>query len=105
MLHFKNIYIVVSIVLMSFFLIGTESFAVTPEPGTPVASSPSQTKVLKVAGIVSKIQNDTLYLENGKKYSLKGVKIEYGKGKRVSQSKKMAEMFFINGVLKEVTIR
>jgi len=105
MLHFKYIYIVVSVVLMSFFLIGTESLAVTPMSGTPAASSPSQTKVLKVAGIVSKIQDNTLYLENGKKYSLKGVKIEYGKGKSVSRGKKMAEMFFINGVLKEVTIR
>lgn len=105
MLHFKYISMVVSIVLMSFFLIGTESFAVTPEAGTPAASSPSQTKVLKVAGIVSKIQNDTLYLENGKRYGLKGVKIEYGKGKPVSRGKKMAEMVFINGVLKEVTIR
>jgi len=105
MLHFKNIYIVVSIVLMSFFLIGTESFAVTPMSGTPAASSPSQTKALKVAGIVSKIQNDTLYLENGKRYDLRGVKIEYSKGKPVSRGKKIAEMFFINGVLKEVTIR
>ncbi len=105
MLHFKYIFIAVSIVLISFFLIGTESLAVTPAPGTPVASSPSQTKILKVTGIVSKIQNNTLYLESGKSYSLKGVKIEYGKGKPVFQGKKMAEMFFINGVLKEVTIR
>lgn len=105
MSHFKYICIIVSIVLMSFFLIGAESFALTSVPGTPAASSPSRTKALKVAGVVSKIQNDTLYLENGKRYSLKGVKIEYGKGKPVSRNKKMAEMFFIDGVLKEVTIR
>lgn len=105
MLHSKYICVAVSILLISFFVIGTESFAVTPGPGTPAASSPSQTKVLKVSGVVSKIQNNTLYLENGKSYSLKGVKIEHGKGKPVLQGKKMAEMFFINGVLKEVTIR
>ncbi len=105
MSHFKYIYMIVSIVLISFFLISSEGFAVTPAPGTPAASSRSQTKVLKATGIISKIQNNTLYLENGKTYSLKGVKIQYGKGKPVLSGKKMAEMFFINGALKEVTIR
>lgn len=105
MLHFKYTYIVVSIVLMSFFLISSESFAATPAPGTPAVSSPSRTKMLKAASPVTKIENNTLYLDNGKKYGLHGVKIEYSKSKPLSAKKKIAEMVFINGSLKEVTIR
>lgn len=97
-------YIVVAAVLV-FFLAGTQSFALMATSGTAAGASPSQTKILKVAGIVSKIKGNVLYLESGKQYSLNGVKVLYSKGKTASKSKKMADMFFMNGTLKEVTIR
>jgi hypothetical protein len=74
---------------------GSESNTVSSTP------SPSPTKILKVVGIVAKITDDTLYLENNKKYDLRNVKVTYNKGKKI---KKTAEMFFVNGVLKEVVI-
>jgi len=64
----------------------------------------AQTKMLKVVVIVAKITNDTLYLENKKKYDLRNVKVTYNKGKSFSETKKTAEMFFVDGVLKEVVI-
>jgi len=64
-----------------------------------------QPEILRVVGVVKKIENNTLYMQSGQKYSLNGVRVEYSKGKPISRTKKMADMFFINGVLKEVTIR
>lgn len=97
-------YIILSAVLV-LFLTGTQSFALMATSGESAGASPSQTKILKVAGIVSKIQGNVLYLESGNQYSLNGVKVSYSRGKTASGSKKIADMFFINGTLKEVTIR
>ena len=97
-------YIIILLVL-GLFLTGAQSFAVVAKFGTVTGASTSPDKILKVAGVVSKIQGNVLYLNNGEKYSLSGIKVEYSKGKPVSRTHKMAEMFFINGVLKEVTIR
>jgi hypothetical protein len=55
-------------------------------------------------GIVKMITSTTLYLENNKQYNLSNVKVTYNKSKIISNKKKKAEMFFINDVLKEVTI-
>lgn len=68
------------------------------------ASSASTTKILKVVGIVKMITSTTLYLENNKQYNLSNVKVRYNKGKINSKNKQKAEMFFVNDVLKEVTI-
>ena len=68
------------------------------------ASSPSTTKILKVVGVVKMITSTTLYLENNKQYNLSNVKVIYNKGKINSKKKQKAEMFFVNDVLKEVTI-
>jgi hypothetical protein len=102
MLKFKYIII---LAVLAFILTGTQSFALVAKSGTAAGASPSQTKILKVAGVVSKIQGNVLYLESGNQYNLSGVKVSYSKGTPVSRTRKMAEMFFINGVLKEVTIR
>jgi cytochrome c-type biogenesis protein CcmE len=68
------------------------------------ASSTSTTKILKVVGIVKMITSNTLYLDNNKQYNLSNVKVTYNKGKINSKKKQKAEMFFVNDVLKEVTI-
>jgi hypothetical protein len=54
-----------------------------------------------------KIQNNIVYLENNKGYNLSNVKITeaYDRNSRISEKKRMAEMLFINGTLREVTIR
>ncbi len=96
---------VIFLLVLGLFLTGAQSYAVVATYGTATGSSASSAKILKVAGIVSKVQNNVLYLSHGEKYSLSGVTVIYSKGQPVSRSHKMAEMFFINGVLKEVTIR
>ena len=68
------------------------------------ASSTSTTKILKVAVIVKMITSTTLYLENNKQYNLSNVKVRYNKSKINSKKKQKAQMFFVNDVLKEVTI-
>jgi hypothetical protein len=101
--------LVTGLVVLIIFASVSFSIALTlsDESKSNRVSSPSPTaptKILKVVGIVAKITNDTLYLENKKKYDLRNVKVTYNKGKRFSENKKTAEMFFVNGVLKEVVI-
>jgi len=71
------------------------------------APSETQTRVTKSSQFVKRIANNVLYLENIKKgYDLSGVNVIDLTGKsRVSQKKKLAELMFVNGVLKEVTLR
>lgn len=105
MLKFK--YIMLSVLFILFISYPVQAVVSTGE-STGGASSgvvTSQPEILKVAGVVDKIENNILYLQSGQKYSLDGVRVEYSKGKPVSRSKKMADMFFVNGQLKEVTIR
>jgi hypothetical protein len=69
--------------------------------------APSQRQILKVTAAVKKIENNTLYLQSGKKYDLRDVSVHYAKsakGKAHSPSGKMADMLFINDVLMEVSI-
>jgi hypothetical protein len=104
MMKLKSISI---LAVFALLFLGTSSFAVVAQKsGTGTGLSPSQTEILKVTGVVKKIEKNVLYLENGTKYDLNGVKATYSKGRPVSPSKKrIAEMFFVDGVLKEVTIR
>jgi hypothetical protein len=82
------------------------SIAATSSGGSNTVSSSSQdqTKIFKVVGIVKMITSNTLYLENNKQYNLSNVKVTYNKSKIISKKKQKAEMFFVNDVLKEVTI-
>lgn len=73
----------------------------------PAVTAPSGNSLVKVTGFVVKIQDHVLYLENNKRYDLRNVKLTdlSRAGKAVSKKKRMAEMVFINGALKEVVIR
>ncbi|MEE9911464.1 MAG: hypothetical protein K4571_07040 [Deltaproteobacteria bacterium] len=77
----------------------------SPSASRNASQAASQKKIMKFVGVVKKIEKNTLYMQSGKKYKLNGVKVEYAKGKPLSRNKKMAEMYFVNGILKEVTIR
>jgi hypothetical protein len=71
--------------------------------GTP---SSNQTQVTKSSQFVKRIANNVLYLEGNKSYDLNGVNVIDSTGKsRVSATKKLADMTFINGALKEVILR
>jgi hypothetical protein len=97
---------VTGLVVLIIFASASFSVALMSSGGSKpnAVSSPSQAKILKVVGIVEKISDNTLYLENNKKYDLRNVKVTYNKGKRISENKKTAEMLFVNGVLTEVVI-
>jgi len=99
--------IVLLLIIPSFLLIITLGQAVAITSNTPHAAAPSQTKMLKVTGVVKKMQDNILYLENNKRYNLRNVKVTeaYDRNNRISDKKRMAEMLFINGKLKEVNIR
>jgi hypothetical protein len=71
--------------------------------GAPPAG---QNQVTKTSQFVKTIANNVLYLEDKKSYDLTGVNvIDLTGTKRVSQKKKLAEMMFVNGKLKEVILR
>ena len=70
------------------------------------APSGSETQVSKSSQFVKKITNNVLYLEGNKSYDLSGVNVIDLTGKsRVSEKKILAELTFVNGVLKEVVLR
>jgi hypothetical protein len=70
------------------------------------APSSKQHQVTKSSQFVKRIANNVLYLEDKKSYDLKNVKVMDLTGKsRVSEKKKLAELMFVNGVLKEVVLR
>ena len=76
------------------------------EGGGQGAPPTNQTKVSKSSHFVKKIANNVLYLEGTKSYDLDGVNVIDRTGKtRVSEKKKLADMTFVNGVLKEVILR
>ncbi|MFA6411648.1 MAG: hypothetical protein WCW53_03060 [Syntrophales bacterium] len=84
----------------------SQAVAVTGNLPSP-AAAPARTKTLRVTGVVKKMENNVLYLENNKRYDLRNVKVTeaYDLNNRISDKKRMAEMLFINGTLKEVNIR
>ena len=70
--------------------------------GTPTVN---QNQVSKSCQSV-RIANNVLYLENNKSYDLRGVNVIDRTDKRLaSGNKKLAELMFVNGVLKEVILR
>jgi len=70
------------------------------------APSGNQTQVTKSSQFVKRIANNVLYLEGNKSYDLSGVNVIDLTGKsRVSEKKKLADLTFVNGVLKEVILR
>lgn len=74
--------------------------------GREGAPPTNQTQVTKSSQFVKRIANNVLYLEKNKSYDLNGVNVIDLTGKsRVSEKKKLADLTFVNGVLKEVVLR
>lgn len=110
---FKYRFVIGLVVLITFAFVslsiamisvGGSNTAPAPSSGVSKAPAATQTKILKVVGIVARISNNTLYLQNKKKYDLRNVKVTYNQGKRISEKKRTAEMYFVNDILKEVII-
>jgi hypothetical protein len=101
----KYIFVTGLVVLLIFASVSFSTALMSTSGGSSTVPPPAQTKMLKVVGVVIKISGNTLYLENNKKYDLSNVKVRYNKGKKIAKSKKIAEMFFVNNVLKEVSIK
>jgi hypothetical protein len=92
---------------MIVFLFGfSASYAVTPIVSTKSHPSGTKNEVMKSSHFVKKIENNMIYLENNKKYSLNGVTVtNLTATNRISQKKTMAELMFVKGELKEVILR
>ena len=99
--------IVIGIISVIFFT-ASASLAVTAIKGSGSASSaPSSVKIFKVTVIVTKLESSTLYASNGQKYDLHNVKVNNYTASRKNKTDKnmIAELTYVNNVLKEVTIR
>ena len=95
--------VIISLVII--FSVGI-SGAATPRGSMSGGTPPSQNQVSKSSQFVKKITESTLYLEGNKSYDLTGVNvIDLTAKSRVSSTKKLAEMTFVNGKLKEVILR
>lgn len=97
----------VIICLFFIFSVGA-AWAATPTGAVSGSGAPpaNQNQVKKSSQFVNKIANNVLYLEGNKSYDLDGVSVIDLTGKsRVSAKKKLADMTFVNGKLKEVILR
>ena len=113
MLRLKTtIFVIIGILLLSF----STSYALTVKTRKPVKIKKSTVirhtnRIKKISGTLKKIEGNVLYLKNETRYDLSGVKVlNYaGKSKKegvmISEKRRIAEMTFVNGKLKEVVIR
>jgi len=107
--------IIILIMIGIFVLCSCPGYALTPakmdtSKREKTATPRNAKKIVKIAGVVKKIDGRFLYLVNEQKYSLSGVKVVDYSGKTKSDEgpsriRKIAEMTFIDGTLKEVVIR
>ena len=102
----RIIFIVIVCFVLSWF---SNGHALTPSSPVSVTSGNHEvqkTHIEKQTVFIKKIDQKILYLDNEKQYTLDGVKVtdvtKYG---RVSNKKIVAEMIFIEGVLKEVILK
>ncbi len=102
----KMVYALIISFLFVFSVGDAGALTATGVVGGKGAPPANQTQVTKSSQFVKKIANNVLYLEGNKSYDLDGVNVIdlTGKG-RVSANKKLADMTFVNGVLKEVILR
>ncbi|MGZ6208954.1 MAG: hypothetical protein ACXWL9_02260 [Syntrophales bacterium] len=78
----------------------------TSAAGGKGAPPASQNQVTKSSQFVKTIANNVLYLEGNQSYDLSGVDVIDLTGKsRVSNKKKVADLTFVKGKLKEVILR
>jgi hypothetical protein len=99
--------IVIGVISVVFFTTSA-SLAVMAIKGSGSASSaPSSVKLFKTTVIVTKLESSTLYAVNGQKYDLHNVKVNNYTASRKNKTDKnmIAELTYVNNVLKEVTIR
>jgi hypothetical protein len=102
----KMVYALIISFLFVFSVHDAGALRATSMTGGKGAPSGNQTQVTKSSQFVKKIANNVLYLEGNKSYDLTGVNVIDLTGKRrVSENKKLADMTFVNGALKEVILR
>jgi hypothetical protein len=95
----------------SLAVTAVKNSSVSPAPssgnksGAGAASSPA--KIFKTTVIATKLEGSTLYAANGQKYELRGAKVNNYVADRKNKTDKniIAELTYVNDVLKEVTIR
>jgi len=95
------------LIILLFLLTGNTCPAMTTDS---VSAGPSerQNQILKVSLVVKRLERDVLYVESGATYSLRAVRVDYSHYKAQPSSpgkRRIADLFFVNGVLKEVTIQ
>ena len=102
----KMVYALIISFLFVFSVGDAGALTATGVVGGKGAPPANQNQVSKSSQFVKKIANNVLYLEGNKSYDLDGVNVIDLTGKsRVSEKKKLADMTFVNGVLKEVILR
>jgi hypothetical protein len=102
----KIIWALIMSFLFVFSVTDAGARSATGVVGGKGAPSGNQTQVTKSSQFVKKIANNVLYLEGNKSYDLSGVNMIDLTGKsRVSDKKILADLTFVNGVLKEVVLR
>lgn len=102
----NTLYALIIFFLFVFSVTDAGALMATGVVGGKGAPTANQNKVTKTSQFVKRIANNVLYLEGNKSYDLSGVNvIDLTGTKRVSQNKKLAEMMFVNGKLKEVILR
>jgi len=116
----SNLRTIISVVIMALLISASTSYSMTFKKAEPVKKSEKITshkhrsvtsthkvRVKKISGILKKIEDNVLYLNNNTKHNLRGVKvIDFTKkARRTLKERKTVEMTFINGKLKEVIIR
>jgi hypothetical protein len=101
-----------SLFVVIFFLWGGLSavFAVTPlkidKNVAPKGDSAAAVKVKKAAGVIKILDESKLVLQDGRKFSLSGVKVIESRGKTKAKADgRVADMMFVNDRLVEVVVK
>lgn len=116
----SNLKTIIPVVIMALLIGASTSYSMTFKKAEPVkksekikshkdrsVTSTHKARVKKISGILKKIEGNVLYLNNNTKHNLRGVKVIDFTKKAGStlKKRKMVEMTFINGKLKEIIIR
>jgi hypothetical protein len=105
----KNKKILCAFIISFIFIFSASSVGArmaTSAAGGKGAPPENKNQVTKSSQLVKTIANNVLYLEGNKSYDLTGVDVIDLTGKsRVSGKRKLADLTFVNGKLKEVILR
>ncbi|HUH64981.1 MAG TPA: hypothetical protein VLZ07_00995 [Syntrophales bacterium] len=95
-----------AIICLIFIFSVSAAWAARPTGAVSDQGASTGQKITKSSQFVNKITDSTLYLEGNQSYDLSGVNvIDTTANSRVSNNRKLAEMTFVNGKLKEVILR